>query len=187
VQKGGLQADDDALHIVGQKADGALHALSIFDRITAGAAGGRIAYERAENLNVLDYDYYFSATGRAVLAEDASAMLNLFDRILRKGFEPDIFINGLAEHLRNILVCKDAASAEPAGGRRSAEGPIPQRHGSHRSGTVHPDRTQSLLMSVILQFKTARNKPLHVEMALLRKCATCDRMVKTRRTGRKNS
>src|SRR5690349_16780787 len=95
-----IEAEGDALHIIAQKADGALRdALSIFDRIAAGASGKKITYEAViENLNVLDYDYYFQVTD-ALMAEDAAAILNLFDKILRNGFEPDTFINGLAEHL----------------------------------------------------------------------------------------
>ena len=98
------------LTVGSQKADGALRdALSIFDRITS-FAGKKIRYEDViENLNVLDYDYYFHLTD-ALLAEDLPAILNLFDQIQRKGFEPDVFVTGLAEHLRNILVCKDEAT-----------------------------------------------------------------------------
>ena len=174
--KEGLQADDDALHIIGQKADGALRdALSIFDRITAGAAGGRITYEAViENLNVLDYDYYFQITD-ALLAEDASAILNLFDQILRKGFEPDIFINGLAEHLRNILVCKDAATLNLL----EAGEVLKDRY--RKQAAIAPSpfilTALNLCNECDIHFKTARNKRLHVEMALLKMCYI-NRMVK---------
>ena len=174
--KEGLQADDDALHIIGQKADGALRdALSIFDRITAGAAGGRITYEAViGNLNVLDYDYYFQITD-ALLAEDASAILNLFDQILRKGFEPDIFINGLAEHLRNILVCKDAATLNLL----EAGEVLKDRY--RKQAAIAPATfiltALNLCNECDIHFKTARNKRLHVEMALLKMCYI-NRMVK---------
>ena len=107
----GIDADPEALHIIGQKADGALRdALSIFDRITASSAGNKITYENViTNLNVLDYDYYFQVVD-SLLQEDASRILLLLDDIFAKGFDGDIFINGLAEHLRNILVCKDPAT-----------------------------------------------------------------------------
>lgn len=175
--KEGLQADEDALHIIGQKADGALRdALSIFDRITAGAAGGRITYEAViSNLNVLDYDYYFQITD-ALLAEDASAILNLFDQILRKGFEPDIFINGLAEHLRNILVCKDAATLNLLEAGES----LKERY--RKQAAIAPPSfiltALNLCNECDIHFKTARNKRLHVEMALLKMCYI-NRMVKT--------
>ena len=95
-QKEGIEAEEDALHIIGQKADGALRdALSIFDRITS-FSGKKITYNDViENLNVLDYDYYFQITD-ALLGEDMPALLNLFDQILHKGFEPEIFVSGLA-------------------------------------------------------------------------------------------
>lgn len=165
----GIEAEEDALHIIGQKADGALRdALSIFDRITAGSAGKKITYEAViENLNVLDYDYYFQITD-ALLAEDAPAILNLFDEILRKGFEPDIFINGLAEHLRNILVCKDPATVALLETGESLR---------ERYRTQAALAPASFLLTALnlcnecdVQFKTARNKRLHVEMALLKMC-----------------
>ena len=79
-------ADNDALHIIGQKADGALRdALSIFDRIVA-FSGKKIQYaDVINNLNVLDYDYFFQAM-EALLTEDVSQMLLVFDDILNKGF-----------------------------------------------------------------------------------------------------
>lgn len=167
--KEGIQADEDALHIIGQKADGALRdALSIFDRITAGAAGGKITYEAViENLNVLDYDYYFQITD-ALMVEDAAAMMNLFDQILRKGFEPEIFVNGLAEHLRNILVAKDQATLSLL---EAGEG-LRERY--RQQAALAPS---SFLLTALnlcndcdIHYKTARNKRLHVEMALLKMC-----------------
>jgi len=80
--------------------------LSIFDRIVS-FSGKKITYEDViTNLNVLDYDYYFNFT-EALATEDLSTVMNTFDGVLRKGFDGDILINGLAEHFRNLLVCKD--------------------------------------------------------------------------------
>ncbi|MBL7828057.1 MAG: DNA polymerase III subunit gamma/tau [Saprospiraceae bacterium] len=175
--KEGIEAETDALHIIGQKADGALRdALSIFDRITAGAAGGKITYDAViENLNVLDYDYYFQIT-EALLAEDAPAILNLFDQILKKGFEPDIFINGLAEHLRNILVCKDEATLA------LLETGENLRERYRRQAALSPSSflltSLNLCNECDIHFKTARYKRLHVEMALLKMCYI-QRVVKT--------
>jgi DNA polymerase III subunit gamma/tau len=117
-QKEGIEYEEDALHIVAQKADGALRdSLSIFDRITS-FSGKRISYNDViENLNVLDYDYYFQITD-ALLGEDLSGMLNLFDQILRKGFEPDIFV----EH-PCLQRCCDAC---PLGSRRIVARSLPQ-------------------------------------------------------------
>jgi len=165
----GIEAEADALHIIAQKADGALRdALSIFDRITSAAAGKKIRYEDViENLNVLDYDYYFQITD-ALMAEDASAILNLFDQILRKGFEPEVFLVGLAEHLRNVLVCKDPATLELLEVGES----LSERY--RRQAELAPT---SFLLSALqfandcdVNLKMARHKRLHVEMALLKMC-----------------
>ena len=167
-QKEGIEAEEDALHIIAQKADGALRdALSIFDRITS-FSGKKITYDDViENLNVLDYDYYFQITD-ALLAEDMPAMLNLFDQILRKGFEPDTFVNGLAEHLRNILVCKDEATLALLEVGESL------RERYRKQAALAP---ASFLLTGLnfcndcdINFKMARHKRLHVEMALLKMC-----------------
>ncbi len=174
--KENIEAEEDALHIVAQKADCALRdALSIFDRITS-FAGKKIRYEDViENLNVLDYDYYFQITD-ALLAEDAPAILNLFDQILRKGFEPDTFVIGLAEHLRNILVCKDEATLALLEVGESL------RERYRKQSAFAP---ASFLLTSLhicnecdINFKMARQKRLHVEMALLKMCYI-NRAVKT--------
>jgi DNA polymerase-3 subunit gamma/tau len=168
-EKEGLEAEEDALHIIAQKADGALRdALSIFDRITSSSAGKKIRYEDViENLNVLDYDYYFQVTD-ALLAEDAPAILNLFDLILRKGFEPEVFLTGLAEHLRNILVCKDASTLALLEVGESL------RERYRKQATLSP---LSFLLTALniandcdINLKMARHKRLHLEMALLKMC-----------------
>ncbi|MEY3194258.1 MAG: hypothetical protein RIQ78_355, partial [Bacteroidota bacterium] len=167
--KENIQADGDALHIIAQKADGALRdALSIFDRITAGAGGKKITYEAViDNLNVLDYDYYFQVTD-ALLSEDAAAILQLFDQILRKGFEPDTFVHGLAEHLRNILVCKDPATLS------LLEVGDSLRERYKQQALLAPPSFLLTALNICndcdIHFKTARHKRLHVEMALLKMC-----------------
>ncbi|MEY3249405.1 MAG: hypothetical protein RL742_1448 [Bacteroidota bacterium] len=166
--KEGIEAEEDALHIIAQKADGALRdALSIFDRI-ASFAGKKIRYaDVIENLNVLDYDYYFQMTD-ALLAEDLPAMLTLFDQILRKGFEPDVFINGLAEHLRNILVCKDEVSLA------LLEVGDSLRDRYRKQAAMAPAAflltALNLCNECDVNYKMARHKRLHVEMALIKMC-----------------
>ncbi|MCO6490273.1 MAG: DNA polymerase III subunit gamma/tau [Phaeodactylibacter sp.] len=161
-----IEADKDALHIIGQKADGALRdALSIFDRIVA-FSGNRISYEDViTNLNVLDYDYYFQIVD-ALLLEDSSKILLLFDTILRNGFEPDIFMNGLAEHLRNLLVCKDEATLqllEVSDGLRARY--LEQARLSPAGLLL---TALNLANDCDVNYKLARNKRLHVEMALIK-------------------
>lgn len=103
----GRTADVEALHLIGQKADGAMRdALSIYDKI-ASASGDHIAYsDVVENLNILDYDYYFKLAD-GLLRSDLAFTLLLLNEIVRKGFEPEQVVVGLAEHLRNLLVLKD--------------------------------------------------------------------------------
>jgi len=167
-QKEGIEAEEDALHIIAQKADGALRdALSIFDRITSGA-GKKITYDAViENLNVLDYDYFFQITD-ALLAEDSAGLMNRFDEILRKGFDPEVFVLGLAEHLRNVLVCKDKATL----GLLEVGESLRERYRAQAAITP-----ASFLLTALnlcndcdINFKMARHKRLHVEMALLKMC-----------------
>ncbi|MCB0539648.1 MAG: DNA polymerase III subunit gamma/tau, partial [Bacteroidetes bacterium] len=102
-----IQAEDNALHIVAEKADGALRdALSIFDRLVS-FSGNKLTYEDAvKNLNVLDHDYFFKITEQLLSADLPSAILEL-DNIISNGFEGDQFMSGLSNHFRNLMVCKD--------------------------------------------------------------------------------
>lgn len=162
----GIEAESDALHIIAQKADGALRdSLSIFDRIVS-FSGKNITYDDViTNLNVLDYDYYFKFVD-ALLREDVSQVLLIFDDILRKGFDAELFINGLAEHLRNLLVCKDEQTLsllEVSDGLR-------QRY--KEQAAISPN---SYLLTALnlandcdINYKMARNKRLHAEMALIK-------------------
>lgn len=102
----GIAAEPDALHVIAQKADGGMRdALSIFDQIVS-FSGSTITYQQViENLNILDYDYYFKVTDKLV-ANDIPGVLVIFNDVLAHGFDGHNFINGLAEHFRNILVCR---------------------------------------------------------------------------------
>ncbi len=105
-----INADDDALHIIAQKADGALRdALSIFDRVVSFSNENITRQAVAENLNVLDYDSYFNTT-QLILENNIPQVLIAFNEILAKGFEGHHFIAGLASHFRDLLVAKDSAT-----------------------------------------------------------------------------
>lgn len=170
-KKESIDADKDALHIIAQKADGALRdALSIFDRITSSLTtddgGKKITYDHViENLNVLDYDYYFRLVD-AMLLEDVSKVLLIFDDILKKGFEADIFINGLADHLRNLLVCKDEATLQLL---EVSDG-LKDRY--KEQAKVAPGSFMLTALNIAndcdINYKMARNKRLHVEMAIIK-------------------
>lgn len=111
-EKENITADDDALHIIAQKADGAMRdALSIFDRVISFSGSNLTREAVTQNLNVLDYDAYFAMTD-LLLDNKIPEVLNNFNSILSKGFEGHHFINGLASHFRDLLVAKDQATIQ---------------------------------------------------------------------------
>lgn len=109
-QKEGIEIDSQSLHIIAQKADGAMRdALTLFDQ-TVAFCGTKVEYSQViKNLNVLDYEYYFSII-ESSLHGDFSKSLLLFDEILSKGFNALYFVGGLSSHLRNLMVCKDVST-----------------------------------------------------------------------------
>lgn len=164
--KEGIDAEEEGLHIIAEKADGALRdALSIFDRM-ASSGEGKVTYEGViRNLNVLDYQYYFKVTDALIAGDHGSAMLMLSD-IFAKGFEGEIFINGLAEHLRNLLVVQDTRTTalletSPTWKERYAEQAALAGQG-FLLNALH------LANQCDIHFPMARNKRLHTEMALVR-------------------
>ncbi|MDZ7879994.1 MAG: DNA polymerase III subunit gamma/tau [Saprospiraceae bacterium] len=163
----GIQADADALHIIAQKSDGALRdALSIFDRIVSASTDKTISYaDVIENLNVLDYDYFFKLTD-ALLSEDLPTVFTTFDDVMRRGFDPDIFIGGLAEHFRNVLVCKDIQTLQLLEVGENLKARYQQQ--ATLSSTSFVLTALNLCNDCDINFKMARNKRLHVEMALVK-------------------
>ncbi|MCS7005890.1 MAG: DNA polymerase III subunit gamma/tau [Cytophagales bacterium] len=107
-QKENIQAEYEALRLIAQKADGGMRdALSMFDMIANFSPERKITYQATlENLHILDYDYYFQVTD-ALLKEDVATAWLIFNEILEKGFDGHLFVVGLCEHLRNLLVCQD--------------------------------------------------------------------------------
>ena len=103
----GIQAEPDALHLVGQKADGCLRdALSLFDSVINFVPDKILTYRKVvENLHILDYDYYFKLTD-LLLAENTEETILLFDKVLRQGFDAHNFLGGMQEHFRNLMMCK---------------------------------------------------------------------------------
>lgn len=110
--KENVSYDMDGLHLIAQKADGGLRdALSMFDQIVS-FSNRALSYQAViDNLNILDYDYYFKLTD-LLLAQDTPGALLLFDDILNNGFDGNHFITGLASHLRNVLICRDASTVK---------------------------------------------------------------------------
>ncbi|CAM1365141.1 DNA polymerase III subunit gamma/tau [Tenacibaculum soleae] len=108
--KENITAEDDALHVIAQKADGAMRdALSIFDRVVSFSGNNLTREAVTQNLNVLDYDVYFNITD-LLIEHKIPEVLMAFNNVLSKGFEGHHFINGLASHFRDLLVAKDEAT-----------------------------------------------------------------------------
>lgn len=111
-KKENINAEDDALHIIAQKADGAMRdALSIFDRVVSFSGENLTREAVTQNLNVLDYDVYFKMTDLMLENKIPDALI-AFNDVLTKGFEGHHFINGLASHFRDLLVAKDKATVD---------------------------------------------------------------------------
>ena len=164
-----IEFETDALHIIGQKADGALRdGLSIFDRLVS-FNKSKITYkDTIENLNILDYDYYFKAVDQA-LKQDIPSSLLTFNEILQKGFDGHNFINGLAEHLRNVLVCKNPQTVE-----LMEVGDTIKTKYVEQSQNCHQDFILGALEicnECDVQYKTSRNQRLLVELGLMQICS----------------
>ncbi len=112
VDKEGLEADEDALFLIAQKADGALRdALSMFDKVVSYSDGKITRKIVSESMSILDYDAYFKLS-ELILKNDIPAVLNYFNELLYKGFDAHLIIAGLSSHLRDILVAKDNKTTE---------------------------------------------------------------------------
>lgn len=161
----GVKAEQDALHIIAQKADGAMRdALSIFDRMVS-FSGNELTYQAViDNLNILDYEYYFKLVDH-LLGQDISSSLLLFDEILQRGFDGHHFIGGLAEHLRNLLVCQDEVTLQllQVGERIK----VRYREQSQSCSTVWLARALELTNGADVKYKTSNNQRLLVEITLM--------------------
>lgn len=165
-EKEKIQAEAQALHIISQKADGALRdALSIFDQVVS-FANGDLSYKAViDNLNILDYDYYFKVT-YALLKEDAPTALLLFDEILDKGFDGNNFIIGLAEHFRNLLVCKDPKTLSLLAVSEDVKEKY--NYQAQQSSASFLLSALAIAAQCDVQYKMSKNQRLHVELALLK-------------------
>lgn len=161
----GIKAEPEALNVIALKADGGMRdALSIFDQVVS-FTGGNITYDSViENLNVLDYEYYFRLTDH-FLGNDVGNALLLFNDILNKGFDGSHFITGLSSHFRDLLVSKDESTLEllevGAGIRRryleqSRECPLSFLY-----------RAMKLSNECDLNYRSSKNKRLLVELTLI--------------------
>ena len=163
-----IAVEEDGLHIIAQKADGGLRdALSMFDQIVS-YTNKNLTYKSViDNLNILDYDYYFKLTTYLTTA-DVSQALVLFDEILNNGFDGNNFINGLASHLRNLLVGKDPQTIKLL----EVSENIKQKYldQSQRTSVSFILTALNLANQCDLIYKNSKNQRLQVELALIKMC-----------------
>ena len=161
-----ISAEKAGLQLIAQKSEGCMRdALSIMDKIVS-FTNGELTYQNTlEHLNILDADYYFKMIDSMEQQDLATALL-LYDDINRKGFEGDMVLNGFAEFIRNLLVCKDEKVAsllevvESFRDRYIATG--------KRVSVAYLVSALNILNDAEINYKSARNKRLHVELALIR-------------------
>jgi DNA polymerase III subunit gamma/tau len=163
-----IQADETALQLIAQKSEGCMRdALSILDKIVS-FTNGTVTYDNTiEHLNVLDADYYFKLL-QFMLDQDLAGAMMLYDDIDKKGFEGDMVLNGFAEFMRNILICKD----ERVAGLLEVVESFKKRYAEAAKKT-EPGFILSvlnILNEAEINYKAARNKRLHVELAIIKLC-----------------
>jgi DNA polymerase-3 subunit gamma/tau len=166
--KENIEAEKDGLHIIAQKSEGCMRdALSIMDKI-ASFSSNKITYANTvEHLNILDYDYFFKAIEMLTM-QDMNGIMLLFDEILNKGFEPDAFINGLSEHIRNLMMSKHADVVRLLDIAESIKAKY--FHQANQVSNNYCINALSILNTAELNYKQARNRRLHIEMALIKLC-----------------
>lgn len=164
----GVSADLDALNVLAQKADGGMRdALSIFDQVVS-FTNGNVTYKAViENLNILDYEYYFQLT-EAILAKDITTSLLILNDILSKGFDGHNIITGFAVHLRDLLVCRDPNTADLF----EVGASIRDRYlsVSQLCSPVFIYSAISIANESDLNYRLSKNKKLLLELTFIRLC-----------------
>jgi len=160
-----VEAELEAQHVIAQKADGSLRdALSTFDQIVS-YSGDTLTYKNViENLNILDYEYYFKVT-EAILSSNISELLVIFNEIIENGFDGQHFITGLTMHLRNLLIIKDPATIQLLLASPSLKEKYKAQ--SEQFDAVFLLNAIDTCNKYDLSYKTSNNKRLHVEIALM--------------------
>jgi DNA polymerase III subunit gamma/tau len=162
----GIEAEESALHIIAQKADGAMRdALSIFDRVVSFSGEKLTRKAVTENLNVLDYDIYFSATD-LILENNIPELLVLFNKTLSLGFDGHHFITGLASHFRDLMVCQhpDTLALLEVGEDVKQQ----YQEQSKKASKEFLLKAIDMANDCDLKYKTSKNQRLLVELALMK-------------------
>ena len=164
----GVNAELEALNVLAQKSDGGMRdALSIFDQVVS-FTGGNVTYKAViDNLNVLDYEYYFKLT-EAILTNNVIDSLLILNDILNKGFDGHNIVTGVASHFRDLLVCKDPRTAELF----EVGASIRERYVtmSQRCANEFLYRAIEIANECDLNYRVSKNKKLLVELTLIRLC-----------------
>ena len=166
IDKEGITADKPALHLIAQKSEGCMRdALSILDKIVSFTNGAVTYANTLEHLNILDADYYFKLLD-CMQAQDLAGAMLLFDDINSKGFEGDLVIEGFAEFLRNLMVSKD----ERVTGLLDVVESFKERYTATAKKTsfAYIISALNILNETAIHYKAARNKRLHIELALIK-------------------
>ena len=164
-----ISTEDDALHIIAQKSDGALRdALSILDLMITYSTEKKITYENViRNLNILDYDYFFKITD-FILKNDSSSCFLILDEILKLGFESKHFITGLAEHFRNLLLCKDESVSKLIEVSDGIQTKYCKQ--SEQISNEITFNALDILNSFDINYNLSSNKRLHAEIVIAKLC-----------------
>ena len=176
-EKEGVSVDLNGLNVVAQKSDGGMRdALSIFDQLVS-FCGNTISYQGViENLNVLDYEYYFRLV-EAFLRGEVSKSLLIFNEVLNKGFDAHHFVTGLSSHIRDVLVSKDPQTIELL----EVGADIGERYKMQAQNCSAEFLFQALKISndCDIDYRQSKNKRLLVELALIRLCQLTDEKKKS--------
>ncbi len=164
----GVEAETAALNVIAEKADGAMRdALSIFDQVSA-SSEGHITYQSTiDNLNVLDYDYYFRLD-EAFLKADVPAALLIYKEIRDKGFDSQFFVNGLAQHMRNLMVASNQLTVKLLEMNDDVAGRFVEMAARFSPGFFY--RAMDLCNYCDLNYRDASNKIFIVELTLIKIC-----------------
>ena len=165
----GVDAEEEALHVIAQKADGALRdALSMFDQLVA-FAGKHLTYQAVtEQLHVLDHDTYFTLTDQALASDIPSAML-LFNDVMARGFDAHHFITGWANHLRNLMVCRDPQTLKLVEATEDVKAKFQDQ--ASRADLFFLVGGLDVLNKADVQYRGSQHQRLLVELALMQICS----------------
>ena len=165
-QQENIAYEEEALHLISQKADGALRdALSIFDLISTFTAGNTVSCQATrEHLHILDDAYYFKLTDSFLQGDPGIALL-IYDEILRAGFDGQHFITGLSNHLRNLMMGHSAATLQLLEVADNVKAQYQAQ--AEKAGIPFLFQALNLVSQCDMQYKNSNNKRLHVEVALI--------------------